>query len=521
MNLSSQPATRRTRVVTGAVLAVWLALVVFTTAHHEFWRDEVRAWSLARAAGTPFDLYHLIQYDGHPVLWYVLLFTGTSIVDSPLVLPIASILVAFAAAALFMFAAPFPLWLRTVVIFTALAAFEYSVMARNYGISMLLMFLAAVLYRTRATHPYRLAAALALLANTNVHSTMFAGLVAGAWGLEIAAGQWKGRIAPDVSRYLPLGVVLAGAIVALAFAMPRQSTTLAPGHQRLATGDVLQAVRGAVIRPDETFPDLIPGWVRPKVAILLLYGAIVGLFLRPPLLLAALGAQLALGMFFRLIYPGWYRHQGLYLMFLLFLYWILIESAGTQALRRIPRLVFRGGLYGALLSLLALDVMRAPGVIRADIAEARSASRAFGAFLTASAQYRDAVIVAEPDFMMESLPFYASNPIYLPRERRFSPTVSWTTASQAHLTLGDVLAAAREVGAGGARPVLIVLPPLDLSDEGEQRYMYGKVFTWNAEEAEAFQAATTPVGKFTASQGDEDYVVYALARPASGSSFVQ
>ena len=90
------------KMLTFVVLAIWLALVVFTTSRHEFWRDEVRALTLARTATSPFDLYGLIRDDGHPVLWYLLLFLGTSIVDTPLVLPITSVLIAFAAVALFM-----------------------------------------------------------------------------------------------------------------------------------------------------------------------------------------------------------------------------------------------------------------------------------------------------------------------------------------------------------------------------------------------------------------------------------
>jgi hypothetical protein len=86
-----------------AILAIWLTVVVFTTTKHEFWQDEVRALSLARAAISPLDLYGLTQYDGHPVLWYLLLYIGKSIVDTPLVLPVTSILIAFAAVAVFMF----------------------------------------------------------------------------------------------------------------------------------------------------------------------------------------------------------------------------------------------------------------------------------------------------------------------------------------------------------------------------------------------------------------------------------
>src|SRR5690606_26334560 len=116
-----------------------------------------------------------------------------------------------------------------------------------------------------------------------------------------------------------------------------------------------------------------------------------------------------------------------------------------QSLRRWPRLLLRGGLYGSLLVLLVFDVMRAPGLIRGDIAEARSAGEAFGGFLTSSPRYRDAIIVAEPGFMMEPLAFYAPNRVYLPREGRFGSVVSWTTHSRMHLTLGEVLAAARDI----------------------------------------------------------------------------
>ena len=41
--------------------------------------------------------------------------------------------------------------------------------------------------------------------------------------------------------------------------------------------------------------------------------------------------------------------------------------------------------------------------------------------------------------------------------------------------------------------------------------MYGKVFSWTAAEAEKFRNATTLLGEFDASEGDEDYRVFLLA----------
>ena len=506
-------ASRGALIVIGLALAAWLALVVFTASRHEFWRDEVRALSLVREAGSPLDLYRLIQYDGHPVLWYVLLFIGASIVDSPLVLPVTAIVIAFAAVALFMRFAPFPLWFRCLFIFGALPLFEYAVMARNYGITLLVLFAAAMLYPSRRTHPFRLAVTLALLANTNVHSAMLTGLFAAAWVWDIARDQRRRLLPSGLSPYLPLAVVGAGIVLCLVFTMPRENTILTTVRQPKGIGDAGSALRGALLRPDLTFTEIVPSWVRPKIAVLVLYGAIAGLFMRPNLLLAALAAQTVFGVFFRLVYPGWFRHQGLYLAFLVFLYWLLIDSAAPRASSGLRRLVFRGGLYGSVLLLVLFDVSRAPGMVRADIAGTRSASPALATFLNGSPELQDAILVPEPDFAMESLPYYAANPIYLPREGRFATTVSWTSASKPRLTLGEVLQTARAVRSKSNRPVLIVLAPLDLDrGAGEQKYFYGKVFTWSAGEVEEFRNATTLLGEFDATAGDEDFQVFALTR---------
>jgi mannose/fructose/N-acetylgalactosamine-specific phosphotransferase system component IIC len=70
-----------------ALLGTWLTVVIFVTTQHEYWRDEVRALSLARAALSPLDLYGLTQYDVHSILSFFILYLGKSVVDTPLVLP--------------------------------------------------------------------------------------------------------------------------------------------------------------------------------------------------------------------------------------------------------------------------------------------------------------------------------------------------------------------------------------------------------------------------------------------------
>ena len=63
----------------------WLALPLFGALlwlglrAHELWRDETQAWAVARDSGSLFQLLATgIRYEGHPPLWYCLLYTSPS-----------------------------------------------------------------------------------------------------------------------------------------------------------------------------------------------------------------------------------------------------------------------------------------------------------------------------------------------------------------------------------------------------------------------------------------------------------
>lgn len=498
-------------IVAVAILGIWLSAVVFTTTRHEFWRDEVRDLSLARAAHSPLDLYGLTQNDGHPILWFLLLYIGKSIVDTPLVLPVTSIIIAFAAAAVLMFFSRFPFWIRCLVIFSALPFYEYSVMARPYGISMLLLFIAAALYRNRSKHPWSLAFVLALLANTNVHSAILVCLIAALWVWDTVVEQ---RTAPlqgrRLSLYLPLIVVFAGVLLCAASSFPRENTILTPvrhsGMRELAS-----SLFAAVLQPGLTFAEIVPAVLPPLLATYLLYLAALGLLRRPNLFLAALGGQVAFGVLFRVVYAGGYRHQGLFLVFMLFLYWLFIESSNQEVMTRNKRQLFHVGVCAMLILLLG-NVAKTKSAVWTDIRFEMSSSRAFGEFLNGSATYRGAVIAAEPDFLIQSLPYYAQNRIYLPREHRFGNTVSWTTEANARLSLGELLSAARDLKTRYGQPVLIVLGPLgvDKARSGETSYPYNKVFSWKADESADFNQSTVLIKEFKSARSDENYSIYAI-----------
>ena len=77
--------------------------------------------------------------------------------------------------------APFPYWVRLLAVFGAFLGYEFSVVARNYGIGVLLMLLACTIFPERRERPIRLAVVLALLANTSVHAAIASLVLAFVW----------------------------------------------------------------------------------------------------------------------------------------------------------------------------------------------------------------------------------------------------------------------------------------------------------------------------------------------------
>lgn len=496
----------------GAVLLVWLGTCVLTVARHEFFRDEVRPLSLARTATSPVDLYRLTQYDGHPLLWFLLLYIGSSAADTPLVLPVVSVSVAFAAVAVFLLDSPFPFWIRCLFSFCALPLYEYSVMARNYGIGMLLLFLSAALYVRRARHPCLLGLVLALLANTSAHAMLLACLIAALWAWEEVSGHRAGRSRAWRRLGVALALVLVGVALSVASTLPRKNSVLMSPPKRIDMRSAALAVVDALLRPDESFYDIARRALPRFVSAASIWLALAGLLPRPRLFAAALAASVALGVFFRLVSGGGYRHHGLFLVFLLVLYWVSLESPDGRSSTRPKGLLLQIGLLLGIVPLLLGNLAALKNTVWVDITTEMSSSKSLGNFLRGSREYEGAMLVAEPDYLLESLPYYTSNRIYFPREQRFGTAVSWTTEPRDRLSLAELLSAARDIQARHGGPVLIVLGHFEMSNgtTGEKRYSYNKVFSWTTDAVRDLAESTVALAEFSRSYPDERYRVYAL-----------
>jgi hypothetical protein len=513
------------------VFGIWLGLVLFMTARHAFWRDEVRALSIALQGKDLAEMLGALHGEGHPAIWYLLLRGAHDLVGSPIVLPLMSVTAAAGAALLLLFASPFPLWLVAPFLCSGHFLFEYSVVARNYGISAPLLFLMAYLYPTRRDRGVSLGLLAALLANTNAHSTLLVGAFMLLWLLDVI---WERGLGWNRS----LGHwALNGSIAALGIVIC--FVTVYPPFNDAAAIDratiTLRSIGVAMVIPASSFGDLLQtpaaalGWgpvsdypasMSRRLLSIPMVGVLLGVVRWPAALIAGAVSLWVMSLFFVLVYPGSYRHDGLWLLFIIALYWMAqarrLGPLQTGQDRRVWRITSAVGLA----CLIALMLIQVPVVLREltdSLPGGTPASRVgdLGSVLRSRADLKDAILLPDPDYLLEALPYYADNPIYLPRQQRFARYARFSEQGLLDLSLGDLLADAQLLCREYAKPVVLVLqqdlarmtPPAILKEGYNWRLKI------SAGDISALRSATEFLGRFERATRDETFGAYILRPP--------
>ncbi len=464
---SASPSERLARSDIGSlvVFGLWLALFALLAWTHTPWRDEVRALSIVMEAGSLSELFAGIRPEGHPLLWYALLKLGYAVSGSPLALPAVAALVAIASAALIVFRAPFSLPLRAAIVFSQVVLIHFGVIARNYGIAFLLILCFAALMREPRRNAPWIALVLFLLPNANVP---------GAALVPVLGLVWAGALLPDRARladWLTLAkspVVLAVAAAALA-GIALCAITVYPPTQDLFTirhESIAWSLAKGIANPGELFTvivnDLLPGWTTSILMVLMIAG-----LRREPLLAMALGVvTLILVALFAAVYPGWYRHQSMLIAAAVALYWIAGDRHPGQGIHRMA------GEWPLLTTMAAVVVTGGPTVKTMIDAPFTMAPRLCET-LSSRPDLKDAILLAEPQWLLESVPYYCPNRLYLTREERFG-TVSIFASSNMKVdyALRDLLDTADRLHKETGHPiVLVVSAKLDLEDpRGVENY---------------------------------------------------
>lgn len=138
--------------------------------NHEIWLDEAHHFVLARDSKSWSDLFYNNRYEGHPLLWNLLLWLLCKLSPTVFSMQVLHLSIASLSATILLFSSPFKLYQKVLLCFSYFLMFEYTVISRNYAIGILLIFLCLIQITNNKKNYKLILILLALLAQTHLFS---------------------------------------------------------------------------------------------------------------------------------------------------------------------------------------------------------------------------------------------------------------------------------------------------------------------------------------------------------------
>jgi hypothetical protein len=168
-------ASRQNIVINLSVTLPFAGFFLAQLIHHQPWQDELNGWGMAVASHNLAALYHFLHYEGHPSLWYLLLWIAARWTHSPWGMTFVEALVGIGIYLVIGLLSPFSVPEKLLLFLSYFVSFEYTVMSRMYGLCFLLVLLYVMV---RARHPEKvviLACLLGLIANADIVGLILSG----------------------------------------------------------------------------------------------------------------------------------------------------------------------------------------------------------------------------------------------------------------------------------------------------------------------------------------------------------
>lgn len=505
VTVDSEPSRARTlegpEAFAAAVAFLFLAFGLVTILNHEMWRDELQAWLIAKDSASLTDLARNMRYDGHPPLWYLLLYAVSRFTVDPVAMQLLHLAVATTAAYTFARFAPFTRTQRALFCFGYFPAYEYAALSRNYALGVLCVFAFCAAYRAGAAKNYALLALLlALLANTSAYGFMLASAFALMLAYELKVTRDDARAALRARRFEIIGAALiffAGAAVSAAqMYPPADSGNVLGWYFNLSPPGIMFVLtivwRGFVPVPQFTHQLWNTNVVESEalaalLACIILAATSLALARRRVALVAYLFGTGAILLFTFTKFHGSARHHGHVYVFFVACLWIAARLPAAEGLTRplFERLSARLAGVGrkGFNALLVVHVLVAVALAVSDWRHPFSRSREVADFVLEE-RAGHAVIVGGEDAHVSPVTAYLQRSIYYPRGDREGTFIVWDRDWRfwpPHNLVESARRKAAERGEG-----VLVISTYKLDREGAARR----------------------VAEFTGSITDENYYVY-------------
>jgi hypothetical protein len=457
--------------VTG-LFCVGLSLVHY---NHELWRDEIHCWSVGRNADGLWDLLTGIRrYDGHPFLWYYVLYLVSRWSRSEVYLHVVTIVLATLSSYLWLRHANLPRVLRLMLLGTYCFFFEYSVISRSYALGVFLAFLFCRLYDPRQLRILRLFVVLVLLSFTSVYGCFMAAGLGGFLFWQSVAKLARAPLARRHRRRLYRQWLLGFALLGFALYVHVKTSLPPPDAFYSASGGTHPSLLSSggfgrqfwsALFPSHRRTDgtwIVSGfvgdrsiWFRqhllaPAGAVLLLW--LVALRKVPAAALALLVGVAAMALFQAHEYAGYLRHWGHFFILVVLALWLHAKHGKPW-----PVL-----LYALAAVTMTVQMETNVGAVKAEIEFPFSGALEAASYLRAH-RLADEPIVATYDHAASAIAGYLDRTFRWVETGTESQTVVFRKGRYDFPQEHDILVFAQQTIQELGRPVLLILN-FDLSE---------------------------------------------------------
>lgn len=135
--------------------------------YHENWRDEAQSWLIVRDLNF-IDLFKQLKYEGHPCLWYLILFPFAKLGFPYITENLISWIIMIITVWIVLKKSPFDKWIKIVFILTSPFIYLYPIISRSYCLIAFAIVLIATTYKRRKEKPIQYILSIILLSYTHV-----------------------------------------------------------------------------------------------------------------------------------------------------------------------------------------------------------------------------------------------------------------------------------------------------------------------------------------------------------------
>ncbi len=428
--------------------------------NHEMWGDEIQAWLIARDSSSISELFKNLRYESHPGLWHACLYLITRLTHNPIAMQLFHLLLATSVIYIFVKCSPFTKLQKVLFSFGYFPFYEYSLISRNYGIGVLLIFSFCALFQTRKQSYFLLASVLFLLANTNIYALIITIALSLTLLFDCIINRkalWA-LSARKVDTVISIIIAISGVVNSVIQIIPPADSSFETNGLAVGwtTGLNIQRLQDSILTiwisyiPIPNFSNhgfwntniLIPGddtsTLIGVVSSLGLFVFFLGLFIKKPVaLFLYFSGTIGILLFEYFKFIGWMRHYGHLFILLIACLWIssyYSQSVSSRTARSIFTSFFRISVIASdfykkyrnkfITLLLCTHVVAGTFAFVVDLYEPFSVSKRAARFI--QTRHMDNMLIAGTnDYAASTLSGYLDKKIYYPNVDRFGSFIIW------------------------------------------------------------------------------------------------